>query len=311
MPGVLNAYFLNLRATANGIANSGSCFGSLILPVVFEYFISVYGLSGCFLLTGGIVSHIAISGALMRPPSWQRDDETVIAKCSFQEANKCQVELDPMERNTALLTSQNNIPVQSALGKDLTTVSNAHSIQQTLAPKESSATLEEHTKHISCFKACPRSLSSELTSRLKPSSHTTYAGDGLTISERKTANSIKTSITNNKFYVGNKSKSFWSIFQHFATVLTCPMFYVTAITNVSFYFLYHMYVVVIVDYALDRRVPAGNAKDMLFAFSIADLFGRLCFGWITDRKFVTRSKFVMICMIMIGVVFFMFPFSTE
>ncbi|KFM81721.1 Monocarboxylate transporter 13, partial [Stegodyphus mimosarum] len=70
MPVIVNFYFLNLRATANGIANSGSCFGSLILPPFFELLISTYGLSGCFLLTGGLVLHIAIASALLRPPPW-------------------------------------------------------------------------------------------------------------------------------------------------------------------------------------------------------------------------------------------------
>ncbi|KFM81720.1 Monocarboxylate transporter 12, partial [Stegodyphus mimosarum] len=106
-------------------------------------------------------------------------------------------------------------------------------------------------------------------------------------------------------------KSSFTVLDSFIAILTCPMFYVTAVTNVSFYFLYHMYVVVIVDYALDRSVPEDNTKYIIFAFSVSDLFGRLCLGWITDRQFLRRSHFVMGCMAIIGLVFFCFPFANS
>ncbi|XP_015926954.2 monocarboxylate transporter 13 [Parasteatoda tepidariorum] len=288
MPGVLNAYFLNLRATANGIANSGSCFGSLILPITFEYFIEFYGLAGCFLLTGGIVLHIAILGALMRPPPWLKstashslkylETERLVSKGkSIRFPDQNMIEIQKHER--VLCETEKDSMLQSTISsEDDPQDPSSKTYQSTILPTSS---FENVSKKAHSVKE------RYFTEKDVKSSSNTFLNEA----------------------AKSESQSVKDIMHNFVIVLMCPLFYITAITNVSFYFLYHMYVVIIVDFALDRSVPAQNAKDMLFAFSIADLFGRLCFGWITDKKFVSRPKFVMICMVLIGIVFFLFPFS--
>lgn len=274
MPVILNTYFLNLRATANGIANSGSCIGSIILPIVFEQLIAAYGLSGCFLLTGSIVLHLTIAGALMRPPPWLKSKK---------------------ENKQKILLKYKPVPTEQStdLGSDSPTKQNE------ICPKEDCARKTE-TKILNDFE---RAEAECLINK-----------DGanpviLPASELKTdkVHSLKRI----SFHRGSKTSILpLTVFESFCSVLTCPMFYVTAVTNVCFYFLYHMYVVIIVDYALDSGVLDSDAKNILFAFAISDLFGRLCLGWITDRKFVSRPRFVMMCMLLIGLVFFAFPYAT-
>ncbi|GFR29589.1 monocarboxylate transporter 13 [Trichonephila clavata] len=305
MPCILNAHFLNLRATANGIANSGSCVGSIILPVVFEYFISTYGLSGCFLLTGGIVLHIAIAGCLMRSPSWlKRNPFQGVEEGMRNDAIKCAV-LKNVESQVE--TSDNH-----SVTNDLTAASES-SPCLLLSYKESNSQLnEKDASPESALLGQNRKSSSQpclvetTEETLKPCSDSTF--------EELEATSKKNRLTclpcNWCPSVCDCEKTSRGIIASFVAVLTCPMFYVTAITNVTFYFLYHMYVVIIVDYSLDRGVLDTNAKYILFAFSIADLFGRLSLGWVTDRKLISRSRFVMTCMALIGLTFFMFPLAT-
>ena len=277
MPVILNTYFLNLRATANGIANSGSCIGSIILPIVFEELIAAYGLSGCFLLTGSIVLHLTIAGALMRPPPWlksKKDDKQKIL-VKYKPV--------PMEQITDTVNS----------GSDSSKKPN-----------------EGYPKDYSI-----KTDGKNLNDLERAEAECLINNDGanpviLPASESKTKDTNKVNLSKRMSKESTTNILPSTVFESFCIVLTCPMFYVTALTNVCFYFLYHMYVVIIVDYALDREVLDSDAKNILFAFAISDLFGRLCLGWITDRKFISRSRFVMMCMLMIGVVFFAFPYAT-
>lgn len=286
MPVILNAYFLNLRATANGIANSGSCIGSIILPIVFEHLIAAYGLSGCFLLTGSIVLHLTIAGALMRPPPWkhnkklQRNKQNVLVEYKYVP-NK-QTSSDVATSGLSNQKNENRVVEEKPCG----------ALCNDLERTEGECLINQEGGNAKVV-----SSSSDVASKTK-NLNSDHGDESIS---RRISCVFKESTT-------NVMPS--SVFESFRYVLTCPMFYVTAVTNVSFYFLYHMYVVIIVDYALDREVLDVDAKNILFAFAISDLFGRLCLGWITDRKFISRSRFVMLCMLMIGLVFFAFPYAT-
>lgn len=287
MPVILNSYFLKLRATANGIANSGSCIGSIILPIVYEHLLATYGLSGCFLLTGSIVLHLTIAGALMRPPPWllkqarKNDKENAIVKYKSLPTS------ENLDTISAVSDSQKNH------AKVCTKTNQTRSIEAKSSKPPCDAFARTEVKCL--INQDENSQPEESISKdnnLTPGVYVEISPK--TTSSKEPATNIRSS----------------TILESFISVLTCPMFYVTAVTNVCFYFLYHMYVVIIVDYALDRKVFDVDAKNILFAFAISDLFGRLCLGWITDRKFITRPRFVMLCMLMIGIVFFAFPYAT-
>lgn len=99
---------------------------------------------------------------------------------------------------------------------------------------------------------------------------------------------IQIGLLNNKF--GENSRP--GTLQSFAMVASSPMFYVTSFTSVSFYFLFHMFVNIIIDYSLDCGIAKEDTKFVLFSFALCDLFGRLCLGWVTDKNFLSRSRYV-------------------
>ncbi|KAF8766655.1 Monocarboxylate transporter 9 like protein [Argiope bruennichi] len=94
-------------------------------------------------------------------------------------------------------------------------------------------------------------------------------------------------------------------------VATSAAFYLTTVTSVSFYFLYHVFDNIVVDYSVDHGILKEDTKDVLLVFTACDLFGRLCLGWITDKRYLTRSRFVMLTMTGIGLIFFSLPFATD
>ncbi|GIY54348.1 uncharacterized protein CEXT_250471 [Caerostris extrusa] len=293
MPCILNAYFLDLRTLANGIANSGSCIGSIILPVIFEHFIFTYGLSGCFLLTGGIVLHIAIAGCLMRPPPWlqKNGEDGTIVECGGLPKNPEleMIAIDDSERNDSSTATPESLP---CLTPDEYCESGDSTFSRTL--HGSSQPIREET----CLQESMRRTSKSYENPQPEESFINRKLHQICLKCRCLPS------------ICNCEETSLSIVSSFVEVLTTPMFHITAITDVIFYFLYHMYVVIIVDYALDRGVLDTITKYILFAFSISDLVGRLCFTWITDRKMISRSRFVMMCMTLIGLTFFLFPLAT-
>ncbi|GFX25382.1 hypothetical protein TNCV_1423671 [Trichonephila clavipes] len=75
---VVTQYFVKHRATASGLANSGSCFGSFVLPALTEYMLFHFGLSGSFLLTGGLLMHVIPAALILKEPSWLQRKENII-----------------------------------------------------------------------------------------------------------------------------------------------------------------------------------------------------------------------------------------
>ena len=64
---VINQYFEKKRGIANGIALSGSGFGSMAIPPLILYAMDTYGLEGTLLIVGGIALNICVCGMLLRP----------------------------------------------------------------------------------------------------------------------------------------------------------------------------------------------------------------------------------------------------
>ncbi|XP_072025020.1 uncharacterized protein [Amphiura filiformis] len=63
LPGYFDKYF----DVGNGIAHAGMGSGVIVMPLVTQFFLDVYGWRGSVLILGGLTAHIVVSGALLRP----------------------------------------------------------------------------------------------------------------------------------------------------------------------------------------------------------------------------------------------------
>ncbi|KAL6478212.1 hypothetical protein MHYP_G00140470 [Metynnis hypsauchen] len=64
---MVGTYFKVRKALAYGIAMSGTGIGTFILAPVVQLLIELYSWRGALLILGGLVSHLCVCGALMRP----------------------------------------------------------------------------------------------------------------------------------------------------------------------------------------------------------------------------------------------------
>ncbi|XP_060083294.1 LOW QUALITY PROTEIN: monocarboxylate transporter 8-like [Ylistrum balloti] len=64
---MLGKYFDKRRGMANAVMNFGGSFGGLVLPNLFRYLLDVYALQGTLWIVSGLLLHIMVTGALLRP----------------------------------------------------------------------------------------------------------------------------------------------------------------------------------------------------------------------------------------------------
>ncbi|XP_056120258.1 monocarboxylate transporter 12 [Rhinichthys klamathensis goyatoka] len=69
---MVGSYFSERKALAYGIAMSGSGIGTFILAPAVQLLIEFFSWRGALLILGGLVSHLCVCGALMRPLEGQR-----------------------------------------------------------------------------------------------------------------------------------------------------------------------------------------------------------------------------------------------
>ncbi|XP_072025018.1 monocarboxylate transporter 13-like [Amphiura filiformis] len=60
-------YFDKYFDVVNGIAHAGMGSGVIVMPLVTQFLLDVYGWRGTVLILGGLTAHIVVSGALLRP----------------------------------------------------------------------------------------------------------------------------------------------------------------------------------------------------------------------------------------------------
>ena len=71
--GELAKYFNKKFSVANTIARTGLSTGLIVMPLLIQLFIDVYGWRGTLLLVGGINLHCMVSGALLKPITASRN----------------------------------------------------------------------------------------------------------------------------------------------------------------------------------------------------------------------------------------------
>lgn len=95
------------------------------------------------------------------------------------------------------------------------------------------------------------------------------------------------------------------------SLLANPLFLVLCCTQISFTWGWTTYVMVVVDFAVDRGIDISVAVTLLSAFAGADLCGRLGSGWISDKGLVKRKNVARTSIMLIGLMLISLPHLTS
>lgn len=91
------------------------------------------------------------------------------------------------------------------------------------------------------------------------------------------------------------------------SLIANPLFLVLCSTQIAFTWGWTTYVMVVVDFAVDRDIDISVAVTLLSAFAGADFCGRLGSGWISDKGIMKRKNVALIAILMIGGILFTLP----
>ncbi|XP_077337674.1 monocarboxylate transporter 1 [Lithobates pipiens] len=87
---MIGKYFFKKRPIANGLAMAGSPVFLSTLAPLNQYFYSIFGWRGSFLILGGLLLNCCVAGSLMRPIGPKPDDlKKKVTKEVLEEAGKC------------------------------------------------------------------------------------------------------------------------------------------------------------------------------------------------------------------------------
>ncbi|GFY62298.1 monocarboxylate transporter 5 [Trichonephila inaurata madagascariensis] len=332
---VVNQYFQKYRATASGIALSGACIGSLGFPIMIEAILSTFGLSGGFLVLGGVVMHVLPPSLLLDVPQWVKYPEAYARLWAKKNANAYEnpvaLEVEEsnetledseevMERELARTTSLSNCPVETM---DVCKVSCKNLIKQrdsgVFGPVAELVRDRANTdENVVCtaykMKASPKTVhkngvqNGNVASVNSERSSCVYSVSSQ-IPEQK-LNNEKVALNTVKMKAQNQSTQ--SISQSIRSIMalyTNPVYVLISLCMATYILIFIPILTVIVDYSIDKGIPESSGKYLINAMAIGDLIGRLCFGWVTDRKYMTIPAFMTTVLILEGVFIALFPFA--
>lgn len=92
------------------------------------------------------------------------------------------------------------------------------------------------------------------------------------------------------------------------SIFTKPLFYVTALTHLIFFYVINLFASISVDTILSKGIPVILAITIAPSVSVLDCVGRVLMPLVTEKGHVKRSTLVMMDYLFIGVGFILISF---
>ncbi|XP_054706322.1 monocarboxylate transporter 12-B-like isoform X2 [Uloborus diversus] len=86
-----------------------------------------------------------------------------------------------------------------------------------------------------------------------------------------------------------------------------PLFILISLTMAFYAFLFVGVLTIIIDYAVDHGISHDSGKFLIIGFSVTDLFGRLTFGQVIDRKLLKMKTYAGMTMLFMGILVIVIP----
>ncbi|GFR30787.1 hypothetical protein TNCT_696561 [Trichonephila clavata] len=277
---VVTQHFVKHRATASGLANSGSCFGSFFLPALMEYMLFHFGLSGSFLITGGLLMHVIPAALILNEPSWLQRKENITPgiPSSKRKANTGEFH--------ACKESQN---VRTIGFKKRRSYSDSEPNKE--GPKKCDMNLNVGKKGLDNL-AFTRSATdiADVSDKV----------GNLKSSDMKSGNLPSEEV---EAPIDEQQKQETSFLKAIIRTFSNPMFFLISLSLAALAFLLDPVFIVNVDFLKDKGLKEEVAKYFISAMAFGNLVGKLGFGWVTDRQYMSIPHFMMVMQIAQGICF--------
>ncbi|KFM65585.1 Monocarboxylate transporter 9, partial [Stegodyphus mimosarum] len=330
VPVIINQYFVKYRATAIGIAFSGGTISSFVFPVVMEWMLENYSLNGSFLLLGGVVMNTLVASSLLREPPWIKkpkqtkkallDDASEAKDSGVSTSADLAADAKMMQRLDNFSSAKSNgeieiseiIPNGGSKHDDCDSLTDVQ-LDNELPPAEDKQdeslnldTIYSNNDSVlfggSSLKIDTVGNATKYEKYDIPCKNEVEVKDPL-LSSNPVFTVPKKDAENFEKKSNMKSNARHSL----SEILKEPMFHLITFTMSIFFLGIHSFFMVIVDFAKDKGIPEAQGIYIISMFSLTDLVGRACLGWVTDRNYIKRKNMVILNLIVIGVINQLYP----
>lgn len=304
---MVGSYFSERKALAYGIAMSGSGIGTFILAPAVQLLIEFFSWRGALLILGGLVSHLCVCGALMRPLEGQRGRQKEMDLEGNKKVGLLNVKLDGVLNVELSAQEQISVDVKN-MDTDKMMKDRGGKEQADNMPWDGKEQMEtdkagpSDAKHTHSDKELNHSQDlSEDSETVNGSADEwnisvpalTQSDDLPAIPESKSeANANHTTLAQSKVVNTNilkeSKENVWSIIRKPVlreySFLLIPDF---LLLLVSFLFLAYgcsVPFVYLVPYSLSAGVSPQQAALLMSILGVSGIVGTITFGWIADRK---------------------------
>ncbi|CAL1275598.1 unnamed protein product [Larinioides sclopetarius] len=277
-------WFSKYKATGVGLAFSGSCFGSLVLPLFIEYTLNDFGLFGCFLVTSALMLNVLPSAIIMRQPSWMLKKARTLS----------QISLPPFETNTIFekTTIPSNVP-QKVFGLSF---KQRRLTGELVEQEDGKLKLHENDSLANISDGISNPAYESAWEELADVNIYQKENKEITKEKRPRLPSTSTEVRQET-----------SILKAIRTIGCDPMFYMISLSLAAVAMILDPVFIILVDFMLDKGFTEKVAKYFISALAVGDLIGRLSFGWVTDKKFLSVRTYMMFMQLGQGTCFLLLP----
>ncbi|GBM91803.1 Monocarboxylate transporter 9 [Araneus ventricosus] len=281
-------WFDKYKATGVGLAFSGSCFGSLVLPLFIEYTLYDFGLFGCFLVTSALMLNVLPSAIIMRQPSWMQKKERTLS----------QISLPPFETTTIFekTTVPSNVP-QKVFGLSF---KQRRLTGELIEQEDGKLKLHENDSLANISDGISNPVYESAWEELADVNIYQKENKKITEDKKPRLPSISTELRQET-----------SILKAIRTLGCDPMFYMISLSLAALAMILDPVFIILVDFMLDKGFTEKVAKYFISALAVGDLIGRLSFGWVTDKKFLSVRTYVMLLQLAQGAALVMIPILVQ
>ncbi|XP_055933609.1 monocarboxylate transporter 5-like [Argiope bruennichi] len=277
-------WFDKYKATGVGLAFSGSCFGSLVLPLFIEYALGGFGLFGCFLVTSALILNVLPAAIIMRQPSWMLKKTRTLS----------QISLPPFETNTIF----EKTVVQSKTSPKVFGLSftQRRFTGELIEKEDGKLKLHENDSLANANEGISNPVYESAWEELAEVNIYQKENKKATAEKKPTLPSMPDDVRQET-----------SILKAIRILICDPIFYMISLSLAAMAMILDPVFIILVDFMLDKGFTEKVAKYFISALAIGDLIGRLSFGWVTDKKFLTVRTYMMLMQMLQGTCFMLLP----
>lgn len=277
---IINSYFVKFRATANGMSMAGGTVGAFALSFLMEWALKHFNLQECFLLLATI-SLTTLPVCLLLRPFKEKLADDVVRPYVLSLPMPLPLPANPICTKTPPPLAMKFARRQSSISQPVKALGKLVLGQLLYMERKMSLSYEPPAVAVG---------------QVAVGQDTTKEGKNVVVS----GNGVTPTVVPSNPSTCTSGSAYTSAFSGTLFILKNPFFILTALTHMAYFWSSITFMMIIVDYAGDKKIAVHSSIYLINAFSGGDLIGRLGSGWLMDNKLIPLKYLALVSSVGIG-----------